>query len=365
MKRISTIIAASILLASCGGDKAKNNDAELAKLKTERAKIDAQIKTIEAQAGKDNPRKATPVATLEIVPTNFTSYIEVQSQVLGEENVLATPQAPGVVTNLNVKAGQKVNRGQVLATLDAAAIDQQIKGADIQMSLAKTLFEKTKTLYAQNIGSEIQMLQAKAQYEGAQKQKEALQAQRNMYRIISPISGTVDNVPLKVGEMASPGQSGIRVVSFDDLKAEANLGENYIGKVQTGDKVNLVFPDINDSINTKISYVSRQVDPVSRAFLVQIRLGNNKKIYPNMSCKMKIANYENANAIVVPVQVIQKTAKGDMVYITENNKAKATLVTVGRNANGMAEITKGLKVGDKVITEGFGDIDDGETIALK
>ncbi|MCC6186867.1 MAG: biotin/lipoyl-binding protein, partial [Chitinophagaceae bacterium] len=208
MKRISTIIAASILLASCGGDKAKNNDAELAKLKTERAKIDAQIKTIEAQAGKDNPRKATPVATLEIVPTNFTSYIEVQSQVLGEENVLATPQAPGVVTNLNVKAGQKVNRGQVLATLDAAAIDQQIKGADIQMSLAKTLFEKTKTLYAQNIGSEIQMLQAKAQYEGAQKQKEALQAQRNMYRIISPISGTVDNVPLKVGEMASPGQSG-------------------------------------------------------------------------------------------------------------------------------------------------------------
>ncbi len=365
MKQITTILAATLILASCSGDKAKNNDAELAKLKTERAEIDAKIKKIEAEAGKNNPRKATPVAIMEIAPTNFTSYIEVQSQVVGEENVLATPQAPGVVTHINVKAGQHVSRGQVLATLDAAAMDQQIKGTDIQIGLTKTLFEKTKALYAQNIGSEVQLLQAKAAYEGALKTKEGLVASRNMYRIVSPISGTVDNVSLKVGEMASPGQAGIRVVSFDDLKAESNLGENYIGKVQTGDKVNLVFPDINDSINTKISYVSRQVDPVSRAFLVQIRLGNNKKIYPNMSCKMKIANYENANAIVVPVQVIQKTAEGDMLYIADGKKAKSILVTVGKNSNGLVEITSGLKVGDKVIIEGFGDIDDGETITIK
>lgn len=365
MKRITTILAASVLLASCGGEKKGDKSAELAKLKSERASLDLKIKALEATEGKNNPRKATPVAAMEVNPSVFNSYIEVQSQILGDENVLATPQAPGVVTHVNVKAGQHVNRGQVLATLDAAAIEQQVKGLDVQLTLTKSLYEKQKNLFAQNIGSEIQLMQAKAAYEGAQKQKEALQAQRNMYRIISPINGTVDNVSLKTGDMASPGMTGIRVVSFDDLKAEANLGENYIGKVKQGDPVNIIFPDLNDSIQTKVSYVGRQVDPVSRAFLVQIRLGNNKKIYPNMSCKLRISNYENKNALVVPVQVIQKTAEGEMLYVVDGNKAKSVIVTTGRNSNGLVEVLSGLKAGDKVITEGFGDIDNGESITVQ
>lgn len=365
MKQITTILAATLILASCGGEQKNNKEAELAKLKKERSSLDAKIKTLEAETAKKNPAKATPVSVMEVTPTAFTSYIEVQSQVVGDENVLATPQAPGVVTSVSVQSGQKVSRGQVLATLDAAAIEQQIKAADVQLTLYKSLYEKQKNLWNQNIGSEVQLLQAKAQYDANVKQKEALVAQRNMYRIISPISGTVDNVSLRAGDMASPGQSGIRVVSFDKLKAEANLGENYLGKVQAGDKVTLVFPDLNDSINTKISYVARQVDPVSRAFTIQIRLGNNSKIYPNMSAKMKISNYENHNALVVPVQVIQKTANGDMLYVAEGNKAKSVIVKTGRNSNGLVEVLGGLKSGDKVITEGYGDIDDGEAITTK
>ncbi|MDI9320210.1 MAG: efflux RND transporter periplasmic adaptor subunit [Phycisphaerales bacterium] len=365
MKRITTILAASILLASCGGESKSKKAEELAKLKSERAALDLKIKTLEAAEGKNNPRKATPVATMEVIPQVFNSFIEVQSQILGDENVLATPQASGVVTHVNVKAGQHVSKGQVLAALDAAGVELQIKGADIEIGLTKSLYEKQKTIYAQNIGSEVQLLQAKANYEGAIKKKEGYVAQRNLYRIVSPISGTIDNFSLKAGDMASPGQSGIRVVSFDDLKAEANLGENYIGKVKAGDAVNILFPDLNDSIQAKVSYVGRQVDPVSRAFLVQIRLGNNKKIYPNMSCKLKISNYENKNALVVPVQVIQKTAQGDMLYVVDGKKAKSVIVKVGRNSNGWVEILGGLKAGDKIITEGFGDIDDGETISVQ
>ncbi|HTN18012.1 MAG TPA: efflux RND transporter periplasmic adaptor subunit [Chitinophagaceae bacterium] len=366
MKQITTILAATLILASCGGEQKNNKEAELAKLKKERSSLDAKIKTLEAETAKKNPAKATPVTVMEVKPTVFTSYIEVQSQVVGDENVLATPQAPGMVTAVNVHAGQKVSRGQVLATLDAAATEQQIKGVDIKINLTKSVYERTKNLWEQHIGSEVKLLQVKAEYEGALKEKEALMAQRNMYRIISPISGTVDNVSLKPGDMAG-GQSpnGIRVVNFDKLKAEANLGENYLGKVQAGDKVTLVFPDLNDSINTKISYVARQVDPVSRAFLVQIRLGNNSKIYPNMSAKMQISNYENHNALVVPVQVIQKTAEGDMLYVADGNKAKSVIVKTGRNANGLVEVLSGLNSGDKVITEGYGDIDNGEAITTK
>lgn len=365
MKQILTILSASLLLASCGGGNAKDKSAELAKLKNERSALDQKIKAIEAEFSKQNPRKASPVSVVAVAPSVFNSFIDVQAQILGDANVLATAQAPGVVTQVYVKAGQHVSKGQLLATLDAAAIEQQIKASDVQLTLLKSLYEKQKNLFAQNIGSEVQLMQAKAQFEATAKQKEALQAQRNMYRIVAPISGTVDNVALKPGDMASPGMNGIRVVSFNELKAEANLGENYIGKVKTGDKVNLVFPDLHDSINTKINYVAQQVDPVSRAFLVQIRLGNNKKIYPNMSCKMRISNYENPHALVVPVQVIQKTASGDMLYIAEGNKAKAVLVKTGKNANGLVEILAGLKAGDQVITEGFADIDDGEAIIIQ
>lgn len=365
MKSLSSIILASIVLASCGGGKSDKAGEELAKLKSQRAKIDAQIKKLESESQSKNPQKATPVSVAELQPMSFRSYIEVQSQVLGDENVLATPQAPGVVTAITVKSGQKVSKGQVLATLDAAAIEQQIKGADVQLGLLRALYDKQKNLWEQQIGSEIQLLQAKAQYEGAQKQKEALLAQRNMYRIVAPISGTVDNYTLKVGDMASPGQIGIRVVSFDKLRAEASLGENYVGKVKAGDPVILVFPDIQDSIKTKLGYVARQIDPISRAFSVQVSLAGNAKVYPNMSCRMKISNYENPQALVVPVQVIQHTAEGDMVYVANGNRAKSVLVKIGRNSNGLVEVLSGLNAGDRVITEGFDDIDNGELIVVE
>ena len=165
--------------------------------------------------------------------------------------------------------------------------------------------------------------------------------------------------------MASPGAAGIRVVSKDKLKATANLGENYIGKVHQGDPVTLVFPDLNDSMHTKLSYVAQSVDPISRAFTVEIKLGSNNRLHPNMSCQMRIVNYENENAIVIPVSVIQKTAEGDLVYVADGNKARAVMVQVGRISNGHAEILGGLKPGDKVVIAGYEDLDNGETIAVQ
>lgn len=364
MKSALYLSIAVLTLASCGG-KTENKTEELIKLKKERAQLDQKIAALEVEVSKTTPGKATPVSVLAIEPQSFSSFVEVQAAVSGDENVLATPQAPGVVKNIAVHVGQRVNKGQLLATLDAAAVQQQIQAMDAQLSLAKTLYEKQQKLWAQNIGTQVQLLQAKTQYESLLNQKQALVAQRDMYTIKSPISGIVDAVNIKEGDMASPGTSGIRVVSKDKLKATASLGENYLGKVKQGDPVTLVFPDLNDSMRTKLSYVSQAIDPVSRAFNVEVRLGSNSRLHPNMSCKMKIANYENQSAIVVPVAVIQKTAQGDMLYIADSNKAKSVIVQTGKNANGMVEILSGLKTGDKVISAGYEDLDDGELIAIQ
>lgn len=364
MKRALYLSITILSLASCGG-KTENKTEELIKLKKERAQLDQKIAALETEVSKTTPGKATPISIVSIEPQSFSSFVEVQAAISGDENVLATPQAPGVVKNISVHVGQRVNKGQLLATLDAAAVQQQIQAMDAQLSLAKTLYEKQQKLWAQNIGTQVQLLQAKTQYESLLNQKQALVAQRDMYTIKSPISGVVDEVNIKEGDMASPGTAGIRVVSKDKLKATASLGENYLGKVKQGDPVTLVFPDLNDSMRTKLSYVSQAIDPVSRAFNVEVRLGSNSRLHPNMSCKMKIANYENNAAIVVPVAVIQKTAQGDMLYIADSNKAKAVIVQTGKNANGMVEILSGLKAGDKVISAGYEDLDDGELIAIQ
>jgi RND family efflux transporter MFP subunit len=154
-------------------------------------------------------------------------------------------------------------------------------------------------------------------------------------------------------------------VNTSKLKAEANLGENYLGKVNAGDKATLIFPDSEDSLNTKVSYVSRAVDPLSRSFLVQIKLNDSKKLHPNMSCIMRISNYENATALVVPVSVIQKTAEGEMVYVVEGENARAVMIKTGRNSNGKVEVLSGLKAGDKVVVAGYEDLDSGEKISIQ
>jgi RND family efflux transporter MFP subunit len=157
---------------------------------------------------------------------------------------------------------------------------------------------------------------------------------------------------------------GIRVVSYDKLKAEANLGENYLGKVKTGDPAILIFPDMNDSIKTNLTYVAQAVDPVSRAFQVMVRLGNNPKLTPNMSCRMRIANYSNPSTLVVPVSVLQKTAAGEMLYVSDGNKARSVIVTTGRNSNGQVEILSGLNPGDQLIIAGFEALDNGQNIQI-
>jgi membrane fusion protein (multidrug efflux system) len=264
-----------------------------------------------------------------------------------------------------VHIGQRVGRGQVLAVLDAATVEHNIAAMEPQLTLLKSVYEKQQKLWAQNIGTEVQLEKSKADYEAMQKQIAAMRSQRDMYRVVSSIGGTVDAINLKVGEIASPGMSGIRIVSYDKLKAEASLGENYLGKVKQGDKVAIILPDMRDTIRTSLTYVGQAVDPTSRAFTVQVRLSNNSKLHPNMSCIMRIVNYENAHALVVPVSVIQKTSQGDMLYVAVGDKAKSVLVKTGRNANGMVEILSGLTPGDNVITKGYEELDNGQQVIIQ
>ena len=372
MKYSLPILILAAALSGCGPKKA-DPGAEIAQLKKQRAEIDAKIHDIELKSGVKDSVKAVPVSAETVAPRPFMAYIDVQAAITGNDNVIASPQAPGTVRSVLVHTGQHVTKGQTLAVLDAAAVDQQIAAQDAQVGLLRSLYDKQKSLWAQQIGTEVQLLSAKANYEAATRQRAAIVAQRDMYRIIAPVSGTVDVVNLTVGSVASPGGiTGIPIITGNKLKAEANLGESFLGKVHTGNPVTLIFGDGSDSLQTHLDFVSQSVNPTSRAFAVQVNLGANGKLHPNMSVRMKIANYENHDAIVVPVAAVQQTGEGPMVFVANTGGAnsgrgvaKAVHVQTGRTADGNVEILSGLAAGDRVVTAGFEDLDNGTTISVQ
>lgn len=376
MKKIFVYAAAVLVLASCGaksktgtgGDK----QAVLDSLKTERADIDKKIKSLEeeiALEGGDSTKvKSELVIVTPVAYSQFTSYIDLQAKVDADQNVTVTPQMPGAIKKIYVTEGQSVSAGSVLAELDNEAAKKQLVTLETQLTFAKDVYAKQKNLWDQKIGTEIQYLTAKNNVETLESQLAAANEQLQLSKLVSPISGIVDAVDIKVGQMASPGYNGIRVVNTAQLKVKGEVSESYVALVQTGDNVKLFFPDINKEMDSKVSFVSKVVNPQTRSFTTEAKISNDGVLKPNMVAVMKIADYENAKAIVVDVNMVQKSSDAQYVYVASQQGdkmvAERKTVTVGKIYNGKAEITSGLSEGDKVITSGYQDIVNGELIEI-
>lgn len=355
-------IPAILLFAACSQPKDKK--AQLADLKKQQADLSAKISKLEKEVGTTDSVKSTDVAELEVKQSPFTNYINLQGKIDAKDNVQAFPQAQAVITAIYVKVGDHVNKGQALVQLDNSVLKQNIAQAQTQADLMKTLFERQKNLWDQKIGTEVQYLQAQSNMQSAQKQVASLREQSDMYRIVSPISGTVDQMDLKLGQAASPATTFIRIVNTDYLKVKADVPESYSSNIKLGDKVNVVVPDANDSLMAKVTFAGKVIDPSSRSFPIEIQLPGRKTLRPNMTVVLKIADYSKSNAIVVPINAIQKSENGDYVFINVNNTAKKKLVTEGASYGGNVEIKTGLNVGDKLITDGSTEVEDGDKVKV-
>lgn len=362
-------VIAALILTACGGGST-DKKAELDKLRAQKADIENKIAALEdAVAKSDTTHSATKkeeVVAKPLAPEVFKTYIEVQGRVDADENVSLSSEVPGTVTQINVKVGDEVSKGQVLAETDSRAIAQQISDLQTSYSLADQVYQKQKSLWDQKIGTEIQFLQAKSSKESLEKKMGALQEQVRMSRIISPISGTVDGVNIKVGQAISPGMSAINVINFANLKVKADVAENYASRVKNGNEALVLFPDTKDSVVSKVHFASRAINNLSRTFMVEVMLDNGKDYHPNMVAKLKINDYQSPKPeIVLPVKFIQKGTNESYVMVAANGKAVKKTVTTGREYNGKAEITSGLSDGDMLITEGYDQVNDGDPIMVK
>jgi membrane fusion protein, multidrug efflux system len=232
------------------------------------------------------------------------------------------------------------------------------------VTLNKTLFDRQKNLWDQKIGTEVQFLQAQTALQSSIKQVASLRQQANMYRIISPISGTVDQMDLKLGQVISPGQNGIRIVNADILKVKADVPESYSGRINQGDNVKVVVPDANDSLMAKVTFAAKVIDPTSRSFAIEIKLPPSKVLRPNMTSVIRIADYSEKNSVAIPLNAIQRSDTSTFVFVNQNGTAKKQSVKVGNTYGGKSEILSGLSPGEQLITEGASEVEDGDKIRV-
>lgn len=345
----------------------KNKKAELRQLtalieKTE-GEIDALI---------PNDQKArTLVTTSKVALKDFERFVDIQATVEAEDMVAASSETGGRILQMSFQEGNTIRKGQLIAKIDLEQIDKQIAEVETTMTLAKDVYERQARLWKQNIGSELQYLEAKNNVERLEKSLETIRFQQTKANVYAPISGVIEVVNLKQGEMASPGMPILQILNTNKVKVVADIPETYLGKVKRGETVTIKFPALNQEIQAKISQLGRTIDPNNRTFEAEINLNNSKGIYkPNLLAAMLINDFQAKNVPVIPVEMVQQEVSGkDYVYIkTASEKgevAKKIFVETGENYNGEVIIKSGLTGGEELIMEGARGLAENQLVKVE
>lgn len=369
MKKILfTLLSIGFLIYSCAPDK----KAELEKLRQEQKELSVKIEQLlqeldSSSSGADTlNKKSTVVDVLQIEEKAFVHYIGVQGKIDSDNNVMLSAKTPGTITSVFVNEGDQVSKGQVLAQIDDDIIRSNKAELQSSLDLATTLFERQKNLWEQNIGTEIQYLQAKNNKESLERRMASLNEQLQLTKIIAPFSGIVDEVIIKKGEVAAPGMPAIRIINPSDYKIVAEVAESYINKIKKGNKVKIDLPILKKTVESRITNVSKIIDPTNRTFKIEVELADslNKYVKSNMIVFIHIEDYRKNEAIVIPVNAVQfSNEEEDYVFIAQNNRAIKKTVKTGNTYNNNVEILDGLEAGEKIVVAGHRNLVDNQSIS--
>jgi len=354
---------------------------DLSQLRTTRANLGAQhqalsqdLADLDRAIGKlDQSEKLSLVTAMVVQPERFEHFVQVQGDVATKQNIVLYPQFSGQLKKLHVVVGDEVKKGAVLATLDDNGLSQQLNQLKVQEALAKTTFERQEKLWAQNIGSELQFLQAKTQYEAQKSLTQQLSQQLEKTQIIAPFDGTIDAVLAEAGTVVSAGVSPVfRLVNLSNMYLKADVPESYLSEVVAGKKVMVDFPVMGLKVASKVRSVGRYINPGNRTFSIEVDLPKQtSQIKPNLTAQIQINDYTSEQALLVPQSVISENAAGQQyVYTTfydqerEQSTALKRIVVTGKTEGDFVEILEGIQAGDTVISEGARSVKDGQAISI-
>lgn len=371
--RTTVVMIIAGLLAACSATTPDDNKTDrLAKLKDQQAALTKEIQKLESEIAAENPdslvaMRAKDVAVSELQLQKFDHYVQTQGHIESEHNVLVSAEMMGVVTNVYVTEGQTVAKGHVLAQIDNSVISRNIESMEAQLELATSVFERQKNLWDQKIGTEVQFLQARTNKESLEKQLASLREQKDKTRIKAPVSGTVDDVMVKVGENIAPGMPAVRVVNTSELKIQAPVSEAYVTDIKKGNKVLVRISELNKEVEAKVTFVSKTIDILSRTFNVEVALPSDPDLRPNMTATIRVVFRTDPSAVVVPINVVQEVNNEKIVYIAEQKGkhmvATKKVIKVDGVYGNLAHV-EGLNAGDKLITVGYQGLNDGDYVEI-
>ena len=384
MKKVFFTLILSSFILSCSGNKSESTkdlitSKNLEGLKSQKEKklkafnaLKNELKQInDAIVDLDPSEKLPLISMLEIKPENFDHYVEIQANVKTRNNVLLYPEYTGTLKAVYAQEGQNVKKGKLLAMIDDAGLKDQLEQLEIQAELSKTIFDRTQRLWDQNIGSEIQLLQAKTNYNSQLKSIAQLKKQLNRTKIYAPFSGTIDEIIANTGANMMPGQTPVmRIVNLSDMYAEADVPERYLSQIKRGTTAFVNIPVLNLELETNVRQTGTFINPVNRSFRVETPLENTSEmIMPNLNCKLKINDYSNPSALMIPLGVIKENANGQKyVYklIPEDKKqvyrTQQAFVELGKKSFDKVEVLSGIEIGDLIVEEGATIVEDNQRV---
>ncbi|WP_158841100.1 efflux RND transporter periplasmic adaptor subunit [Polaribacter sp. L3A8] len=387
MRKIYSLLVITLVLISCGEEKTTSvadivATGNLKELTAKKKEITANLEAINvdleainaAISKKDTIKKLPLITTITVKEEVFNHYLEIQGNVKTKQNILIYPEMSGILKRVYVKEGQKVSKGQLLATIDDGGLSSQVAQLEGTTQLAKTTFERQKRLWEQKIGSEIEFLQTKTSYQSQVNSLKQLKSQQTKASIRAPFSGVIDDVMKEAGTVIAPGQGSevFRIVNLNNMYVEAEVPERYITSVQKNKEVKIEFPVLGTSLNSSIRQVGSFINPNNRSFKIEVPVTNkNGNVKPNLTAKLQINDYTDANAVLIPQSIISENANGEQfVYVIKGKNsdneaiAERVVIKTGKTQGNFIEVLENLTVGTEIIKEGARSVNNGQTVKV-
>lgn len=370
-RKYLALIGMGLIFVACGPS---SEEAQLARLEGQRDALTEEIEILKQEiAQKSSPgvkqEKLMNVKISQVEKGRFQHFIQVQGTVESDHNVLLASQSSGIVKKIHVNAGNKVTKGQLLAELDGSILESSIAEVENGLKLAETIFERQQRLWDKNIGSELEFLQAKNNKVGMEKRLATLKEQYKMTKIFSPLSGTVDEILIKEGEMAVAGMGAVRVVQLSNLKIKVDLSEVYISRIKINDFVHVKIPATGGEFDLSVDAVSQVIDPENRTFQIEMKVPKSEAgIKPNMLSVLTINDYTNDEALIVPLNIVQETGQEQFIFVAGQINgewiAQRRSIKTGKSYIDRVEISSGLQEGEYVVTFGYQNLADSQKLAV-
>ena len=372
MKKFLIVILTFIV--SCTNDTLDSKKKRVDELKNSLVEIYSEIDMLEEEISIIDStfggKNYELVTTIEPSSKEFIHEINLRGNVVSMMNIMIVSEVIGKYKRIFVKDGQFVKKGDVLATINSDVIDINLKEIETNLILLKTIYDRQSNLWDNKIGSEIDYLRAKSNYESIKSRFEATKRQIAKFKITAPFSGIIESTSARVGEMSSPGVPAFSIYNENDSYIEIDVSENYGNSFKVGDNAKLILE--NDSvIVTSILSVGQVINPINRTFKIGVEIPFDLKesLKPNQIINLKLIDYRNENSISIPSNIIYSDERGNYIFIIDEfdgeNVARKIPILTGKSSNYMTEVLSGLLGEEQVIDKGSSNVVDGSYVKMR